>query len=494
MNQKIRKKRAMTRRDFLLQSTALAASSAALSGCSGLDSYFQSDRRIFENEVFIIGAGAAGLMAAYTLKKNRVPFRLFEASHRPGGRLLSVQAMDQMTIEMGAEFFEPQHKIIFETLKEFQMEWEEVVDNPINRSLWQSSVGEVLSETEYQQISSRFLNRMISDRLKVFGSTESYQVFSPALATELDSLSFQEYLQTQWIDVDPRVLKYWEAWTRTQLSADSRSLSALQVLWQTRADQKIKSLFRVQGGWSELVRRLYDRIAGVIPNHLVKMNWALNSISRNQQGFRCQFKTPNGSESFTSSHVILALPMNQYSKINGFKNLDISQNKKNRIQSAALGESSKVFVSMGNQPRESLSKINYWFQDQTLITLKKSDQSYWLGGLRGGSGSQWTLPDIENWKAGLLERSPSDASAKSKFLDYHVVNWKDQPFIQGARSLWEPGSWLSNSTLFESADFDGKLQWAGEFVPASEKGSVNSAFESGKTAALNIIENLKNRT
>jgi monoamine oxidase len=493
MNQKMRKKKAMTRRDFLLQTSALATSSVALSGCSGIDSYFQSDRRIFENEVFIIGAGAAGLMAAHTLKKNRIPFRLFEATHRPGGRLLSIQAMDQMTVEMGAEFFEPQHKIIFETLKEFQMEWEEVVDNPINRNLWQSSVGEVLSETEYQQISSRFLNRMISDRLKVFGSADGYQVFSPALAAELDSLSFQEYLQTHWIDADPRVLKYWDSWTRTQHSVDSRSLSALQVLWQTRADQKVKSLFRVQGGWSELVRRLYDRVAGVIPDHLVKMKWTLHSISRNHQGFRCQFKTPNGLESFTSSHVILALPMNQYSKINGFKDLDISQTKKNRIQSAALGESSKVFVSLGTQPTEALSKMNYWLQDQTLITLKKSDQSYWLGGLRGGSGSQWTLPDIENWKAGLLERSPADVSAKNKFLDYHVVNWKDQPFIQGARSLWEPGSWLSNSTLFESPDFGGKLQWAGEFVPAFEKGSVNSAFESGRIAALNMIENLKSR-
>lgn len=493
MNQKIRKKKTMNRREFLLNSSALAATSAVLSGCSGIDSYFQSDRRIFENEVFIIGAGAAGLMAAHTLKKNRIPYRLFEATHRPGGRLLSVQATEQMTVEMGAEFFEPQHKIIFETLKEFQMEWEEVIDDPINRNLWQSSVGENLSEIEYQQISSRFLNRMISDRLKVFGSSEAYQVFSPALATELDSLSFQEYLQTHWIDVDPRVLKYWEAWTRTQHSVDSKSLSALQVLWQSRADQKVKSLFRVRGGWSELVRRVYDRVAGVIPDHLVKMKWALNSISHSQQGFRCQFKTPDGLETFTSSHVILALPMNQYSKINGFKNLDISQTKKNRIQTAALGESSKVFVSLGSQPNESLSKVNYWLQDQTLVTLKKSDQARWLGGLRGGSGSQWTLPDIENWMAGLLERSPSDLSAKNKFLDYHVVNWVDQPFIQGARSLWEPGSWLSNSTLFEAPDFGGKLQWAGEFVPAFEKGSVNSALESGRIAAMNMIENLKNR-
>ena len=116
-----------------------------------------------------------------------------------------------------------------------------------------------------------------------------------------------------------------------------------------------------------------------------------------------------------------------------------------------------------------------------------------MGGLRGGSGSQWTLPDIENWKAGLLERSPAGESAQNQFLDFHVVNWVDQPFIQGARSLWEPGSWLSNSTLFEAPDFGGKLQWAGEFVPAFEKGSVNSAFESGKKAALNMIENLKNR-
>lgn len=482
------------RRDFLKKSLGMGASAMGLSSCTSLDRYFGADRQLFEKEVFIIGAGAAGLMAAHTLKKNRIPFRLFEGSPRPGGRLFSVSAGDGTTLEMGAEFFEAHHQLVFGLLKEFQIDWQEWPQTGSSRPLWQSSNGESLSETEFQKVSQNFTNRLIADRLKIFGSGEEYQVLSPATATELDGLSFHEYLETHWINPDDRVAKYWDVLNRTQNSADSKSLSALQVLWQTSFEKKSKTLFRVQGGWSELVRRMYERISGVIPDHLVKLNWNLVTLRPTRDGFRCSFKTPEGVQSFLVPHVILALPMNQYAKISGFQDLEISYSKIERLKSARLGESSKVFLSVETSPLEAPPPASLWFQDQTQVMTLVGQQRHWLGGLRGGEQSHWTLPDIENWAAGLLERGPASSFMKSPRVDFQVINWKDQPLIQGARSLWSPKTWLPSSALFESGDYEGRLQWAGEFVPTQEKGTVHSALESGQRAALRMMETLKQTT
>lgn len=479
------------RRDFLKKSTAAGASLVSLTGCSSINSYFQANRVQYDKEVFIIGAGAAGLMSAHTLKKNRIPFRLFEASQRPGGRLFSVQVDDKTSLELGADFFESHHRIVFELLKEFQLEWEEQIWDPLSRPIWQSSAGELLSEIEYQKLSQSLMSRMISDRLKVFGSSENYQVLSPALATELDNLSFYDYLQSHWITPDERVLQFWDIQNRSQFSADSKSISALQVLWHQPQDQKVKSLFRVQGGWSRLVSRMYERIAGVIPDHLVKLNWSLNSISSTRDGFRCQFKSPMGLQTMYAQNIILATPINQLQKISGILDLKISDSKKDRIRTARLGESSKAYTKISNHVISNLNLPPMWYQDQTQYQLIKSQNQTWLGGLRGGDSYKWSVPDIENWKASFIEKNRIDTALVSKGSDYHVMNWKDMPTIQGARSLWEPGSWLSKSTVFESSDYSGRLQWAGEYVYSNEKGSVRSALESGRRAAQEMISLLR---
>jgi monoamine oxidase len=476
------------RRDFLKKSTQAGAALFSLSGCAGINSYFQADRVLYDKEVFIIGAGAAGLMSAHTLKKNRIPFRLFEASSRPGGRLFSVQVDGNTSLELGAEFFEAHHRIVFELLKEFQLEWEEQIWDPISRPIWQSSAGEVLSEIEYQRVSQSLISRLISDRLKVFGSSSNYQVLSPALATELDNLSFYDYMQSHWISPDERVLQFWDIQNRSQFSADSKSISALQVLWHQPQDQKIKSLFRVQGGWSRLVSRMYERVAGVIPDHLVKLNWSLHSIVKTSDDFRFQFKSPTGLQTLHAQNVIIATPINQLQKISGIFDLDISESKKDRIRTARLGESSKAYTKISNQVISSTGLPAMWYQDQTQYQWIKSQNQTWLGGLRGGDSYKWSVPDIENWKASFVEKNQIEKTLLSRSSDYHVMNWKDQPTIQGARSLWEPGSWLSKSTVFESSDYSGRLQWAGEYVYSNEKGTVRSALESGKRAAQEMMK------
>ncbi len=120
-------KRSLTRREFL-KASALGTSAVALNGCTNLDRYFMGDKRNLKTEVLILGAGAAGLAAAFELKKKKIPFRVFEASSRVGGRVQSVtnSATGGPWTELGAEFFENSHGHVFDLAKELNLPVREI--------------------------------------------------------------------------------------------------------------------------------------------------------------------------------------------------------------------------------------------------------------------------------------------------------------------------------------------------------------------------------
>ncbi len=70
-------------------SMAALTSAAALSGCTTIDEYLITNPSDLSDHVIIVGGGITGLYAAYQLKKRKIPFRLFEASNRLGGQILS---------------------------------------------------------------------------------------------------------------------------------------------------------------------------------------------------------------------------------------------------------------------------------------------------------------------------------------------------------------------------------------------------------------------
>jgi len=60
--------------------------------------------------VIIIGAGLSGLLTGYRLKKEGIPFKILEARNRVGGRINTVNGINNTPIEMGATWFTNQHK------------------------------------------------------------------------------------------------------------------------------------------------------------------------------------------------------------------------------------------------------------------------------------------------------------------------------------------------------------------------------------------------
>lgn len=92
------------RREFIKKITVLSAGSACvtlsmLHSCSTIDEYLITDPSDLDDRVIIVGGGIAGLYAAYQLKKRKIPYRIFEASQRCGGQILTDQKVEYGAFE-----------------------------------------------------------------------------------------------------------------------------------------------------------------------------------------------------------------------------------------------------------------------------------------------------------------------------------------------------------------------------------------------------------
>ncbi len=66
----------------------------------------------------LIGAGLSGLLTAYRLKIKGIPFKILESRSRIGGRIHTMYGKDNTPIEMGATWFNSQHRNLIALLEE----------------------------------------------------------------------------------------------------------------------------------------------------------------------------------------------------------------------------------------------------------------------------------------------------------------------------------------------------------------------------------------
>lgn len=72
--------------------------------------------------ILIVGAGLSGLLTAFRLKQQGIPFKVLEARNRIGGRINTIYGFDDTPVEMGATWFGNQHKNLIALLDELDLE------------------------------------------------------------------------------------------------------------------------------------------------------------------------------------------------------------------------------------------------------------------------------------------------------------------------------------------------------------------------------------
>lgn len=310
--------------------TGIAGLASQLSSCASFDRFFLGDKRILEDETVIIGGGISGLAVALNLKKQRKPYRLYEASATLGGRIRQYK-----NFELGVDSFDPEDKLLINLLKELKVEYvgHEYIDS--SRAFFYEnqfySKKDILPPmkklVEYMDKQFKILGQQLREYSKLENST------SPL------SFSSFSYGSQKLIDLIPSRNKmsrdYFKICLEHEYGIQFSWLSFFQVLtsWPQLKRKYFSNqteILKFKKSSSDFIQTLADRVQGVVPGHLLRLNEKLVEIKDRGITNELIFKTVRGLESVFVEKVVFALPIKQLLEIKGIDDFINTQELKNQ--------------------------------------------------------------------------------------------------------------------------------------------------------------------
>ncbi|MEI7972936.1 MAG: FAD-dependent oxidoreductase [Bdellovibrio sp.] len=441
----------MHRRDWLKSVLA----SGALLGCESFDRRIFDQDREADSRVCILGGGLAGLTAAYALLAQQKSCRVYEASGRWGGRVLSLQGFSKSlaAVDLGGEWIHQDQEELLGLVRSLRLDLWKEKSIPWFLKGAQSRIG-------FEKIPFSLLDPYL--RRKVASMTEA----------EMDSLPVADLLMDIYKNFPRELGDGFMSWVQWEWGDAKLGQSSLQVLraYQTLARPLSSGLsrhsYRIKGGARVLVQALVDRISGVLPEVRLRLQHRLVQIETVGSRLRLLFETPEGKESLVFNQVICTLPVSSLMEVPGFESLGWSKQELEVLKKAGLGQHKKAVraLAIGSDFPIGLS---YNLGDQT-----------W----------RWMHPGFDRERAvNRIETLQSVGDLKLYNVPgaSQIVNWSQFPHIRGSRSHVNAGSFLDWQSLRKSVSQRRALIFAGEQWSAAG-GSMAGAVESGFFAAQRI--------
>ncbi|MFN7903642.1 MAG: flavin monoamine oxidase family protein [Pseudobdellovibrionaceae bacterium] len=494
-------KKATSRRQFI-QSSALLGGAGLLSSCASIDQYFRSDSSLMMDRVVIVGAGLAGLHAAYQLKKRRIPFCVFEASQTYGGRIKTLYHynQDDQYVDVGAKSIEGTHQDVFSLCKELGVKIRELGDYSQKSDQLVFIDGKPVELKSVLQELVPFFRKVSQLRNQFFEIDEA----SPSLFKKVDGLqnydriSFEDLLTELQRQMSPEIKRALMQSMTSAFGIDASELSALQFLYQFNEHgsqmpfQRGQS-YGVDGGSSALTQKLFERSNSIVKNHAFKFSHRLTSIGRRGLDFLLNFKTQDGDSSFMTRNVIFALPSNQLKTIIGWRDFGVSDEIRASIENVSLSESKQVLFKSNSRfwerkyPSLFEGKVfgDFPFQKGESLTASQSGNSsvyaFQVGGKEARQKDIKQMRKAENFLQQVFQ-----LTLKEKIEFSNVVSWGENPFIQGYQTVYQPGSFFQSSDVWRNSKTKG-IYFAGEHVHPKWIGTMQGAILSSQQAIQKIL-------
>ena len=463
-------------------------------GLSAQVGWAQSNQK--SPRIAIIGAGLAGLSAAYYLEQRGLIAQVYEGLNRVGGRVLtSTSALGTGTVvDLGAELVNTDHDEILELAKRFRLELldrnekAKAPNTPDEAFLIQ---GQLLSEAKLAQMIGPLAIQVGADAAKL---ADAYELH----ARRIDALSIAQYLDSVAdLSLPARVMV--EASIRTEYGIELHEASALQLLF---------NLPLATGNQVDLVSGsdesyVFAKGTGSLPDamasHLgerIQLEHILKRLTlRSDGGYVLDF---DGKESIEADYVILTGSPPALREVE--LNVPLTNPIGQTIKQGNLGRNEKVVARYQGSPWSEVGVFEdsvwsdtgfaqAWDTSQRFDNISDSALIFYLGGNQvsaaGGDAEQEALrftlelnrviPNIEDKLAGQTARS----------------HWAENPLIGGSYSSFKPGqitsedriTWIEERDSVTSSVRSGNLLFAGEYWSDSFNGFMNGAVETGRLAA-----------
>jgi monoamine oxidase len=421
-------------------------------------------------DILIIGAGAAGLMAAHQLTKAGKSVIMLEARDRIGGRIHTLNNVSPLKCaELGAEFVHGNLPVTLQLLNDAGIEI-----TPVSGEMWHYDNGKF--SHGYQQ-------------------TNEWDLLIQKLNELEQDISIGDFLHQQFGEDKYAGLRKWVSkYVAGYDTADPFKASsfALRKEWQSEDED---TQHRVKGG--------YDKLVSYLANESEKngAQLLLNSVVKNIYWEHSQVEAITADNiSYRAKKLIIALPL-------GVLHADTSEKGaitfspsipayQQAIRQMGFGSIIKILLKFRDAFWEdSLKEMGFLLSDEEIPTwwTQFPDHSTILTGWLGGAPAERkkNLPDEEILQQGLQSLSNifkrNIGDIKDNLIAWNVVNWTTDPFTRGSYAYDTVEAPKARAIL--NTPVNGTIYFAGEYLyDGPAMGTVEAALTSGQETAMKLIE------
>ena len=421
-------------------------------------------------DVIIVGAGAAGLVAAKLLAESGKKILLLEARDKVGGRIQLIEDFS-FPVQGGAEFIHGNLRTTFDLLKEAGLKKEKLKGN---------------------------FCRVIKGRWSVEGDIAPYwELLMKKLMDCHNDMSVDSFLEKNFYAKKYEKLRgQFRRYVEGYDAADTKYTSVLAL--KKEMEHGDETQYRPVPGYDALIDYLYKiclKYKGV-----VKTNEAVINISRNKN---VQVITTAGK--YFSQKIIIAVPLGVLQSRKGNKSfinlpsyLDAYTKNVKKIGNGGvikfLLEFDKAFWLEKKFLQENkIPPPSYIFTDEAIPTwwTQHPSKAPLLTGWIAGPPS-FKMKDYSNrkFKDLLLESLQSifalpKATLEQRLINYKVMNWIKEPHILGGYSY--PTLQTEKAREFMGQPYEDTFYFAGEYLVENSSSTVDAALQSGRDAAMKIL-------
>ena len=462
---------APTRREFLKVFGA-ASAGVVLSRIA----YTQRKQR----SAVVIGAGFAGLAAAYTLKNAGWKVTVLEARDRIGGRVFSHKfAGTDLVCELGAEWVGESHERIKALCHDFGI--------PLQKHQFEDYLlrdGRVYRPNEwgFSPQAKQAFEKLIS----------GYEKLTPLAKTKLDKYDWWTYLEK--IGFGPDDLRLRDLMDSTDFGESIRHVSAFAALAEYAESSPHNEMdYKMTGGNSRLAEELGKRIG----SENIRLVTRVQEIKQNAKGVTVNgyFVSPAPADAqalpskfqLSADAVVCTVPINSLLKIKFDPPLSpAQQDAAERLTYARICKNSVLynerFWKAENFSMVSDVTSHYYFHS----TQNQKGKQGILTSYAIGEKADVLASQSDERRMRIIAGDLMDLNANALSLARGIASyaWQRDEFTDGAYALYKPGQWFGIRPILQRSH--GKVLFAGEHL-ADWQGFMEGAVETGEAAAAALI-------